>query len=286
METAKGKPLYSLEEVQKRIKNFEGGKGLLKLMDDFLVANDYEKSTKKRTHHYPTDIGTCARQTWYKWNSITPSDPRDAVSIWRMNLGGNIHDLVSNLMKDMGAEFVPEIAVQWHPAELKYKISGRIDNLIEFKNELYVIELKTTFGRGTKAIQESGQPREKDFGQAAAYPAMSQDIKGMYLIYIGRDNFYRTEFFYSEDVKEIGKKAAIEYFQRIEGIIHQKKEPTFRDYQACVKGGEIKDKVQHKTIEYKADWNCTYCIWRSRCYAKEIAKTAESKAIYIMGDMV
>jgi hypothetical protein len=278
-------PLTPTEQIILKAKTFKGGKGLLRLMDEYLVANDLERSTKKRTHHYPTDMGSCARQMWYKWNNTPISDMRTAVDIWRMNLGSIVHLMPSEIFKALKIEMVDELPIDKHFPELKYKISGRMDNVVAFHDKLYVLEFKTTFGRGTKAIQESGQPREKDFQQASSYPAMSDAIDGLYLIYLGRDNFYRTEFFYSKDVAEVGRKAAIEYFTRIEKFIHQPEEPKVRDYTCAIKNGEIKDKVTHDKVEYRSAWQCTYCQWRSRCYAPEIKDSERGKVMYYGGEM-
>jgi len=103
------------------------------------------------------------------------------------------------------------------------------------------------------------------------YLAVRRDLDHMIAPYIARDSFYRTEFCFTMTDAERDEflEGIIQKFIKLEEFVDFKIVPM-RDYQACIKDGEIKDSVQYKSIKYKSDWQCLYCQYRSGCYYHEL----------------
>lgn len=244
---------------------------LLNKVDTFLELQDKKKLDEKiRTSHHPSGANKCMRQLYYEWTREPVSDYRKATDCWRMMVGTWIHKMFAELLKEMGLEVKDEIEIFHECPELEYPIHGYMDNVIVIDGDTYGIELKSTFGRGIVNIQRSQKPREDDEIQSLIYLAF-ENLKGYFLDYLGRDSFYRTEFNLTLNDKqtEVFKAYIINRFKELEEHVRNKQLPP-RQFFAIVSGGEFKEKVQRNKEEYKSDWQCLYCVYRSRCYEKEI----------------
>ena len=244
---------------------------ILNRIDAWLVAQDKEKlDNRERSSHHPSGANKCLRQMYYDWTNEPVSNYRTATDIWRMNLGTWMHKMFAHYLREMGEQVVDEVEMQLYHPDLKYPIHGYLDNVIEIDGELYGIELKTVFGQGAKSIQLSGKPREDDEVQSKIY-LVANNLAGYFIDYLARDSFYRTEFelVMTQAEKEEFKRQIVEKFKLLEWCVEKRIFPD-RDFHAVVKDGEIKKDIQHKTVKYKSDWQCLYCVYRDTCYRKEI----------------
>lgn len=256
---------------------------LLQAVNEYLEEKDYKESSgyKKvngewvlipRSSHHPSGYNKCLRQMYYSWTREPVTNRRSATDVYRMLIGKWIHNGFADVLKEMyGDKVRSEVEVYYKDNRLEFPIHGFIDNVIDLEdNYKQGVELKSVFGRGATAIKNSGQPREDDEAQTKVYLSIT-DINAFALPYLARDNFYRVEFdiVMTEKEKEIFKEKMVEKFLRLELAVKAKVVPA-RDYHAVVKDGEVKESIQYKTKEYKSDWQCSYCIWRDKCYEAEI----------------
>jgi len=247
---------------------------IINIIDDYLTT---ESDYKMKSHH-PSGADNCSRQMWYKWQQAPVTNPPEAGAFWKMEIGNAIHELVFDLMKKAGMDKVEqEIVVKEEIEGLKYPISGRMDNtFIDENGETCGLEIKTSFGRGIVSIQKSQEPKPEHLTQIGFYLTYT-DIKKFYLVYIGRDNAYRCQFVvtledgvmtYNEKKKPWVIGTYIKKFSRVENATS---EPA-REYKIAIKGGEIKDKFQKDKVEYKSDWQCSYCAYKDHCWKDVLEK--------------
>ena len=246
---------------------------ILGMVDKYLEQNDAEQlDSKVRTSHHPSGYSDCMRKMYYDWTKHPVSNYRTATDVYRMMIGKWIHNGFAEILKEMfGDKVNDEVEFHYADPDLEFPIHGYMDSVIEVGGKIIGVELKTSFGRGIVSIAKEGQPRREHEEQARIYLSINKQIHSFSIPYLGRDSFYRTEFELemTEDHKEKFLKKVVEKFKRLEEYVKAKEIPR-RDFSAVVKDGEIKDKIQHKTIEYKSDWQCLYCVYRDSCYSKEI----------------
>lgn len=255
---------------------------LINQIDNYLIKK--EKS-RPRERHYPSDVNACMRQLYWKWTDQPKTNPIDASGLWKMNMGNAIHDLIYEFLEDAEFDIIAEVGGVVEIPELKYPISYRVDYMFIEKdtgNEA-IIEAKTSYGRGIKAIQISEKPKEQDLAQVVLYIYLTK-IKKCYFLYVGRDNSYRTQFVAEEMngqiyvdgvLSEVTATLLIQRLMVLEEYLAGDVLPD-RDYMAAIKNGEIKDKFQKNNKQYKTDWQCSYCQWKDRCWEEELEECSMS----------
>lgn len=262
---------------------------LISKIDNYLL----EEGRKERTSHYPSDINSCMRQLWYKWNNEPVSNPIEAGGYWKMKMGNAIHDLINEFLESAGFDIMNEISNKTKIGGLEHPISYRIDNIFMEDDQMAIIEVKSSYGAGIKAIQKQGKPRDSDLAQVLLYMFL-EDINKTYLIYIGRDNGYRTQFEieYKSGVIHIDGKKTLHSFVELIDRLKIVEEHLIadsipeREYQVAIKNGEIKDKFQKDKIVYKTDWQCSYCQWMDLCWKPALIryKNSDNSEIYKKGE--
>ena len=261
---------------------------------------------RKRTSHYPSDMMSCARATYWKFmvgdkeHEVKKTNPPTAGNMVKMKMGNAIESIVDDFLDYLiETERIASIDKQMHYRieieGLKYPIGMRLDNGMTMNDgEMIGIEVKSTFGRGVAEIQKKKQPKPEHLAQIYPYLEYTP-YKKFILPYFGRDNGYRTEFWVkqaegglmvawpvpnSEDgygyaKYELDWSKFIEKFKRIEAAVEAHVLPD-RDFMVAIKNGEIKDKFQANKVEYRSDWNCMYCDWKDHCWADVLPEFADS----------
>lgn len=257
---------------------------LINEIDNFLLSEE----NRKRTSHYPSDIMACSRQLYLKWIEIPKSNPMNAGAIWKMKIGTAIHEQIHIWLKGAGFDIADEMKFQKRFANMKYPLSGAIDNVFLKNGIFYGVEIKTSYGAGIKQIQINETPKPEHLAQVICYLELVPEIKKFFLLYVGRDNGYRTQFIVekadrTEKIKIIpasGNVYTQEYNFRqdylnklinLEVAVDRGEIPA-RSFIVAIKNGEIKDKFQLDKQEYKTDWQCSYCQWRDDCWQEIIDK--------------
>ena len=247
-------------------------------LDTFLL----ESSKRERKTHYPSDVTACVRQLAYKWNGYDETDPPTAGNIIKMRFGNLAEDILEDWLKWELANgtiesYDKESEVWGGDPDLEYPIHGYIDFVIHGQKGKYGIECKSSFGRGVKDVQMNG-PKPEHVMQVYMYMRFT-DIKHFFLVYLGRDNGYRTQFeltmddagdMYVGNAKQnVDWKSIIGRLRIAEQSVGDEILPD-REFKAAVRDGEIVDKFVRQKQEYKSDWQCRYCNYRRECWQDQI----------------
>lgn len=274
---------------------------LIDRIDEHLLAQRAERSKRERSSHYPSSagavingeyVGKCRRAQVYSWLNVPESNPVDAGGIWKMEMGNALHILVARLLEDSGLDIIDEIPFKEQVAGLEHPVSGRADNLFLADGHITGLEIKSSFGRGVKSWQMAGTPKPEALLQTLVYLEYT-DIAQYYIIGIGRDNAYRTQWIttLSEDGQlliqsggrtetfPVGIKAILDAWAEVERFAHDDTLPE-RDYKAAIKEGEVKDKYQRNKVEYKSDWQCSYCQWCNECWKETLDVSRETGKMF------
>ena len=242
---------------------------LITEIDNYLLQ-EYEQ--KQRESYYPSEVSKCLRQLYYRWINEKQSNPIEAGAIWKMRMGDKAHDMIHEFLEKAGFDIMNEVSFK-KDVGLKYPISGRIDNVfIDEDGTLSGIEIKSSYGAGIKQLQKNKQAKQDDINQVIIYSGCT-DIKRWYLIYFGRDNAYRTQFIIEPKFDDFLN--LLERFKSLEQSLDAMEIPV-RQYLVAIKNGEIKDKFQKNNIEYKTDWQCSYCSYRNLCWKEVIDNLKEN----------
>jgi len=242
---------------------------LIDRIDNYLV----EGERRERVSYYPSEVSKCLRQLYYKFTKEPETNPISPGGFWKMRMGDKIHDLIFEFLEKSGLEIVNEIGFK-EDIGLKYPISGRMDNLfIDEDDSLSGIEVKSTYGAGIRNIVKKGYPKEQDIEQILVYMGCT-NVERFYLIYLGRDDGYRTQYIIERNNGEIfcnNRKVHTDFgtltkrFAVLEEAVTYREIPN-REYLVAIKNGEIKSKFQKDKIEYKSDWQCLYCQFMIKCW--------------------
>ena len=233
------------------------------------LINDIDKHLlehegKPKLHHYPSDAGKCTLQLWNNWHGVAVTDPIELTALWKMAMGNAIHDKIANILTKIHEELHSCEVKMRADIGLEYGLSGRMDDVLQTPEGKLGIEIKTSFGRGIVEIAKTQSPKPEHLGQIALYLKYT-DIDRFKLLYIGRDNAYRTEF----DFKK-GDLDVTPYLEQF--AIAEKEEKPKRELKATIVNGEFKTKFQSKKVDYKGDWQCAYCKYRTGCWKDVLAK--------------
>lgn len=246
---------------------------LLSKIDAYIEDQDYVKElTKVRQSHHPSEVSSCNRAIYYKWKNAPVTNPRNAESIWRMEMGKAVELLAIKYMKDMGYDVEDQREINLKFDTLKYPIHGYIDiyALKEDMDKPVYAEVKTTWGQGTKDVQMNG-PREQDVNQAMVY-MYAENVQKYNMIYIARDTLWRSEYILDLSLHQLDvfMDWVVRKFQKIENYVESGTLPP-RDFKAVVADGEVKKVIQRNGVKYSSQWQCMYCVRRDFCYADERA---------------
>jgi len=260
---------------------------LINRIDRWLTTERVRDPNKRWTHH-PSSLGACVRQLWYKWNHEPATDPTDACGYYKMKMGNYSEKLIEDWLKHEQEHgwiesFESQVDVRGEVDGLEHKFHGYIDFVYTQDEQRVGLEIKTSFGQGIKAIQRDGMPKEEHLAQVYAYMLFTK-IKRFYIVYVARDSGYRTQFevvvhgperiSVNDIAVRVDWSGYIDKLKKLEGCYDCNVMP-FRDYAATIVNGEFKPKFTADKVDYKSDWQCRYCDWRSECWAEVLKQTGK-----------
>ena len=278
---------------------------IAELLADALAKKDQERyENRPKYSHAPSEMDECLRKLFYKWLKIPQSEPMDRTSILRVSMGNTIHMLLQDALSGHDVyDFQPEVDFQADLTHLglKHPMRGRVDGILTNKQtgEKTLLEIKSTFGFGARklvpggAYDETHQGLQKYATQLWAYLTFGvPDATNAALLIVNRETMDITEWAverYTYDYHEYAhlKRTesgitfiaggcehpfpdtdmlkSLQRLQRLELHLEANTLPD-RDFYHPVVDGRL---VKSTTINGKkvtADWQCTYCQWRSRCW--------------------
>ncbi|HIJ99853.1 TPA: Dna2/Cas4 domain-containing protein [archaeon] len=222
---------------------------------DELVDNYLKRESKKKTigRYYPSEIGGCLRKIWYSYKFPEEEKDKDLIKIFA--LGDMIHDFVVKVLESDKNAHIDSIGVEIpFTREVEdFIISGRIDNLILFKEDSkkLLIEVKSI-----KNINSLDDAKPEHKMQLQLY-MNSLDIKNGVVLYIDKQNLKSKVFplAYDEEManKIIGRFKAL-HASLVNDIIP-------------IPEARIEDKT----------YICRFCEYEDRCYAETPKLEAQKK---------
>lgn len=289
------------------------GMDVLGLIERVMAARE----VREKKSWYPSEIDDCRRKLFYRWTGANGTIP-DASGLWVMKIGEAVHVAIQSLLATAAGADNPEAVTglrDFAVFEEVYKsgvqipglgipMSGRLDLVLRAGGKYLGVEVKTTYGRGTRAIKEAG-PRVSALWQSIAYlemdriaraagaPMFSEPLAGMVLVYISRDDSDRTQFEiipspagwavakrYRDSVSPMFMVPRGEWVQQVRRLADveaalETMDPPPRDYLAAIKNGEVRDQFVKAGRTYRTDWQCRYCSFAGECWKPAAALLPE-----------
>lgn len=269
-----------------------------------LLEEVYEKEDKDRKlgepegyRHNPSSasmvtddgrvVGACLRALYYRATKEPVSDKKTFTQKLQGDFGNGIHDKITEkLSKSDKIKISPEAKGKIVVDPLSQEVSFRLDGLVTHAGEVGCLELKTMQSFGLQRMVREGGPKESHILQVLCYFGTNPEIRWASLVYLGRDNAFRAEYHIykdpeserfvirgitpakrEEDISHLGFDKIVARWKELEGHVVRKELPK-RDYKAVLsKDGQVVDKRQKNSVEYKTDTNCLYCPYKTTCWS-------------------
>lgn len=238
----------------------------------------------------PSYLSNCVRQTYYKKTGEPSSNPIDLPALLKMQFGTVIHNELQRILKEKGIlkSFEEFKTAQYHGLTFHYFYDGIIHDGLD----LAIIEIKTVYANGFRSVEK--EPKPDHVLQCLSY-MIFEKLNKAYILYAGRDNGYLLQY----GLKLVGNILFVngkktDYFnqweQRIGAMkllkkaIETKAVPN-QEYQIVMKkDNDISFEFTKEKQKFKSDWQCSYCGFKDKCWAKEIAQLKEGEnRFYING---
>jgi CRISPR/Cas system-associated exonuclease Cas4 (RecB family) len=256
----------------------------------------FEEQDKKREQSdevtfAPSYLNSCARQIFWKKTGAEASNPIDLPARFKMHFGSLQHEGMQDILREKG---ILKEAEEHRTAEYNgLKFNYYLDGIVDDEGEDAIIEIKTIYGRGFDFVQDA--PKEDHMMQVLSYMAFT-GIKRAYIVYVGRDNglIRQHEIISNGNLTLNGKpvnewrdmwKAKMDRLPELKKSIEDGKLPA-RDFNIVMKNrGEIYYEFTKDKVKHKSDWQCSYCQFKDKCWAEEIAEM-DKHAFYINGEFI
>lgn len=260
-------------------------------MELYKLSESYFNQPRRPvTSHYASSATSCLRKLYYQWIEEPVTNPPTTANYVKMDFGRYAEDFAERLL--LHACEIGEIeALQHHEKkhikipELQFPVAVEYDFLIYNNKGKYLLECKSSFGRKTRDIKNTGELPEDYLVQALFYMTYF-DTPFMKMWYLSRDDGYMAE--YKLVLRHSGNDAEISYldvgkpkeflitdgiqkyvnrFIELEKHIALREAPP-RDYHLCIVDGKPqKQKIRQGQVVEKSDWQCfSYCSYRDTCW--------------------
>lgn len=268
-----------------------------------LLKEVYEEDTKSRdaktieVRHNPssasikkpdgTVVGACLRQLYYKATGQEVSEKKELTTKLQGDFGNAIHEkLQDKLQKSKRITLVPEASGKVAVDGLTKEVSYRLDGLVSYHGELGCLEIKTVQSFAlTRMLKEVGGPKESDILQILSYFGTNPDLRWAALLYFGRDTAFRSEHHIlkqtdgtftikgitpektEKKIEGLSYEEIVKRWKELETYLEKAETPP-RDYKVVLdKEGKVTPKRTKNHVDYKSDFRCMYCSYRTTCWA-------------------
>lgn len=281
----------------------------LSILEESYAQEELERSKKPREfRHNPssasfkkpdgTVIGACLRNLYFRATSEPESDPKTLTTKLQADFGNGIHDVVLKRLKDAkGMVLSPEAAGRAVVDPLTKEISYRLDGLVSYRGELGGLEIKTKQSFAVQKYLKNGSPDETHLLQVLSYFGTNPDLRWFSLVYFARDTAYRGEYHIYRDtessdfliesvtpklrpkrITDLSFAGIVSRWRDLELSVDKGLLPP-RDFKAVLdKEGNVTDKRTKNYVEYKTDFQCAYCSWKTKCWSME-GKERDAKQV-------
>ena len=286
---------------------------LTDLVNQYLEKPKHKTDIRARLSHYPSEAscegdgkiyGACLRALYWGWTGEKITNPNDAHSIRRMEIGKVIEELEVARYKTMG--ICAGKSVRFYLPE--YNISGEVDAFVyDFfldkdgfpaiitPRRIIGVEIKSAYGykfqKGVDSVM-----KDEHLLQIMIYLLA---YGGMFKwIYLALDNpSFKAEYnviLSNQGHSVINGKletkfsiaGILERWRLLEQYLVEKTLPP-RDYQWNCSKEEVEKRYKKGDITKRSfddyengkklisDWNCLYCSWKNLCWKDELSKLKE-----------
>ncbi len=269
---------------------------LITMTYEVLIKEESSRPVRKGAfRHFPSAlcarvgdefVGKCRRATYYQMTGVEPSNPIDAVALWKMKMGDVIHDELSKTLdRALVLHFGGKVKIDAETEKsfyanfpgLKFPVSGRVDKVVHLQSEEKTVviagEWKSTYGFGVDQIQKNGAKLD-NLLQCLAYLEQKEfPIDFIWLIYVARDSGFMYGFQIEKDGNQLISRHLNSDVVKVYDIHWQQVVDALQIVEECVEGGVIPERdydgqVNPKTnkLMIKSPWQCKYCSYMSLCY--------------------
>ncbi len=268
----------------------------IKLLEESFEVDDKARVFTGDYRHNPSSatmvdaegkvVGACLRQLYYRATGEPVSDKKELTNKLQAEFGNGIHNVLTDRLKKsdrirLTAEVPGKVIVD----PLTKEISFRLDGLVTYKGELGCLEIKTQQSYGLQRMVKEGGPKKSDILQVMCYFGTNDDIRWASLLYVARDSAYRAEYHIYKDpesnvfmiegitpkkapkpIEGLTFDAVVKRWKILEEHVERKEIPR-RDYRVVLKtDGTVTDKRTKNGVEYKSDFQCSYCSYQTTCW--------------------
>jgi CRISPR/Cas system-associated exonuclease Cas4 (RecB family) len=214
-------------------------------MIDFeeMIDNYLFREFKPKTigRYYPSEIGSCLRKMWYSYKVPKEVEPK----LKRIFEVGNIvHGFVVDVLKSEKNPHV-ELLKTEEPFQMKvddFVISGRIDDIIELKQNGETILVEAKSAKSTDYVRE---PSPTYLMQLQLYMHQTKIHKGI-ILYVEKNTLKSKVFNVNYDERVANE--AIERFRKID---------------KCLKEDSVPFAESKRRVGW--GWMCGYCQYKEEC---------------------
>lgn len=232
-------------------------------------------------------IGACMRALYYRATGEPVSDKKDLTVKLQGGFGNGIHDYITGrLQRSDKIKLIPEAPGKVLIDPLTKEISFRLDGLVTHKGEVGCLEIKTKQSYALNTMVRTTGPRKSDLLQVLCYFGTNENIRWASLVYVARDSAFRAEYHIYRDPKtnvfvikgvtperrempidDLSFEKIVARWKELEGHVERRELPK-RDFKVVFKtDGTITDKRTKNGVDYKSDFACSYCSYKTTCWS-------------------
>jgi len=225
----------------------------------------------------PSYLSDCVRRIYYRKTDTPESNPTPIHSFIKFELGNRTHEMVQDILKDVGVwqEGEDFKEIDYHGLKWVYRIDGKL----EIKYDNYIVEIKSKYSNGWFAIENEADP--DNVLQLYLYMEFEKVERGI-ILYVGRDNGRLLEYhFHIDELRKrfmhlVEKRLVI--MNKLKLSVEMEVVPP-REFNIQLKNnnGNITSGFQKDNVKYKSDWRCSYCQWYDLCWKKELEEIKNHK---------
>jgi CRISPR/Cas system-associated exonuclease Cas4 (RecB family) len=199
-----------------------------------IINKTLEQTKKPRIigHYNCSELDTCYRD-WY-WRYVDPIEPSHEL-LRIFNCGHSIHSFIDGLFEESEDTDVIENERAILMVLDDVVLHGRLDNLVNIKDEDYIIDTKSTKRIGDWPLPEGYKMQLMPYMKAMNVPRGG-------ILYVEKNTF-KTKFVPVEYSEETFQKVR----ERVNNIHYY-----------------LKNEILPPP-EKKGEWNCRYCSYAERC---------------------
>lgn len=254
------------------------------LINNHLLDKEKKKREipKERESHWPSAasikqpddkiLGACNLALYRKWKNIPETNPTAADSLQKFAWGNIFHDWAAGILQEECSagkltSLETEVAFKIVLPNLKYPISGRIDNVVNGKVGL---EIKSSYGAfffGKDGLMASG-PKPEYLMQALCYLKARQDLEYFIMLFLARDIGWKFQY----TILRKGDSIEVKHYDMKTKKEETKEYPDINfgsivsRWMSLEKNLDKNEAPPPDWVRHKSMYPCSWCNYKDMCY--------------------